>query len=396
MFRISFLSLFFAAAFWPFQNTSPDSGEIKKTQLEIPRDLSAIQTVRVLVLQNVLEVYVDTSHPYDVYDTEGRKLFSGSKIVKTALRPTEKGIFMGKQHFVSSGLRIDLGDKDIHVGEYAYGHAIEVLHNAQGRLDVVNELPVEEYLRGVLPKEVHAGWLEEILKAQAIASRTYALFRTIENSREPYALVSDVKSQVYGGRKAETEATDRAIEATRGQVLTYQGKIFPAYFHSTCGGHTTRADLVWKVEKHPCLMGVGCRFCQGSKHYRWKETFKAVEIQEQLKKMGLPSAAGLAGISAGDRDASGRLLHFIFKFRSSQYKMPAADFRMLMGSFRFKSTLIDLVEAVPGGYFFKGRGWGHGVGLCQYGAKQLAELGYDHKQILDYYYPQSVIRRLEI
>lgn len=392
----SFFYLFFAVTLWPFSPAAGPAREVKKTQIAIPQDISQASHVRVLVTEDAKTVQVNTESPYVVHDEKGRKLFSGTRIAGTQIRPSASGIQIGRQAFPSTTLRIDVQEGELRVGPRRYPYAIEFVRNAKGNLDVINELPIEEYLQGVLPLEVSASWPAELLKAQAVASRTYALFRVIENKDELYAVVSDVKSQVYGGRKAEHGAATRAIEMTRGEVLTYQGKLFPAFFHSTCGGRTTRADLIWNVEKHPCLMGVGCRFCQNSKHYRWTGKFTAAELQTQLKKFGLASQGGLVSMAAVDRDASGRAQNFLVKFRSGQYKVPSVDLRTLMGSFRFKSTLIQSIEPVEGGFVFKGRGWGHGVGLCQYGAKELASLGYTYPQILEYYYPGSSITRLEI
>ncbi|HTL47373.1 MAG TPA: SpoIID/LytB domain-containing protein [Verrucomicrobiae bacterium] len=386
--------LFLAVSLWPF--SSAPKPEIKKSSMVIPADLSQISHIRILVVENASSVKVNTVSPYQVWDGEGHKLFSGTKIVATTLRPAARGIQMGKQILPAHTVRIELtGGGEISVGDGRYAHAISVVRNPDGKLDVINEAPVEEYLKGVLPKEVSARWPPETLKAQAVAARTYALFKAIENKDEPYDVEADVKSQVYGGRHSEHPITNQAVEDTRGEVMTYQGKLFPGFFHSTCGGHTTRADAVWPIEKHPVLMGVACRFCQGSKHYRWSQKFTTAEIDAALKKMGF-AISGLMNVAAVDFDTSGRADNFLIKYRFGQRKISAVDFRMFMGSYKFKSTIIKSIEPVEGGFVFKGRGWGHGVGLCQYGSKQLADLGYTYKQILDYYYPGQVLKHLDL
>lgn len=258
--------------------------------------------------------------------------------------------------------------------------------------DVVNKMPLEDYLKGVLPGEMNPRWPEEALKAQAVASRTYALFKMIEHREDRYDVRSDVMSQVYKGKSAHHLASDRAILLTRGQILAHRGKVFSAYFHSTCGGHTAKAEAHWPVTGHPSLKGVACSFCRHSKHYRWQAVIPAAEIEARLRKAGY-SFQGIKRIAQGERDASGRTENVIIEDSTRELKMRANDFRVLVGPEKIKSTLWDSMTQKEDQFYFKGRGWGHGAGLCQYGTKYLAELGYKYDQILNYYYPESEIKQ---
>jgi stage II sporulation protein D len=236
-------------------------------------------------------------------------------------------------------------------------------------------------------------WPEDALKAQAVVSRTYAVFKNIENRDYPFALSSDVGSQVYGGKTAENEATSRAVDRTRGQILTFNGKIFPTFFHSSCGGRTTRADYQWKIESHPSLKGVECNFCRGSRYDHWKVEIPAAEMEALLRKKG-HEVSGLQSVTPKDVDISGRPRYFNVKHSSADLSVPANDFRLAVGPDRLKSTRVKVGRAGDK-IVFEGNGWGHGVGLCQYGAKNLAVLGYRYADILRYYYPESQLQTLD-
>lgn len=203
--------------------------------------------------------------------------------------------------------------------------------------------------------------------------------------------MSGVFSQVYAGKKIEHARTNEAIEATKGQFLMYNKKLFPAYFHSTCGGATTAAELVWPVKPHPSLRGVECRFCQKSPHYKWESGIQPSEIKKELAKRGMPVNEVL-GISTGKIDRTGRAHTFVIKSTWWEKTVDADAFRVWFDPMKIKSTLITRIRrAEDGAFIFKGKGWGHGVGLCQYGMKYLGELGYSSQEILGYYYPGSQV-----
>jgi stage II sporulation protein D len=244
-----------------------------------------------------------------------------------------------------------------------------------------------------LPWEANPKWPSEALKAQAVVSRTYALFRAIEKKDEWIHLAADVKSQVYAGKSSEKPQTSEAVDATRGQILTYRGKIFPAYFHSTCGGGTTNAESIWDVEKHPVLQGVKCNFCVDSKHYSWQITIPRQQIEAHLKKHGL-SVSGIQKITPSHLDAHGRARSFVIEHAQGKTEIRANDFRLWLNPAVLKSTFIRSIHPTGDSFIFRGRGWGHGAGLCQYGMKGLAELGYTYRQILEYYYPGAEIKKI--
>lgn len=381
--------VYFSVALWSF-GKSGDEGEIKSLQQDLPADLKAFQTLRVVVLKGVPAVTIETASSYHVYDGHGRALYSGKRILATRVQAKENGIQIGKQFFRDVPVTIQSEGLGIKVENRLYRHALTLWPEADYKINVVNELPLEDYLRGVLPWEASPGWHAEALKAQAVASRTFALFRALEHREDAFDLSSDTLSQVYKGRSIENQKTDAAIRETRGEILTYRGKIFPAFFHSTCGAHTAAADSVWNVQAHPVLQGVACQFCKASKHYFWNGDFSAAAIQSALGAHGIP-VSNITAIDVETRDRAGRALTYRIRAGKLEKKILASDFRLWLDPARFKSTLIDAIRAQGDTFTFQGRGWGHGVGMCQYGMKRLAELGYSYHQILDYYYPGAQI-----
>lgn len=382
---------FLFISFWPWEK---DTDQLKKTSLAIPKDPSLLQTVRVALFYEKPKVSIGTKSPYEIQGLPGRKpLTQGSTLALTPVRPDASGIRLGPALYPVSGLRITSRTKEVEIENRKYHNVIEVLKNPVGSLTVVNEIDVEDYLKGVLPSEMKPTWPREALKAQAVISRTYAIYENIENKDFPFSLGSDVGTQVYGGKLVEHPDASRAVQETRGQILIHRGKIFPAFFHSTCGGMTTRADYQWRVQAHPSLRGVECPFCAGSDYYAWKAEFSSSEIRNRLARKG-KRVGGIKKITLDEIDLSGRPRFFVVKHEGGSLKIPANDFRVALGPDRLRSTRVR-VEEKGDSFLFRGRGWGHGVGLCQYGAKHLAELGYRYADILRYYYPDSEIRNLE-
>lgn len=383
------LVLLLSLTFWPF---GPDrtGRPIEPTSLDLPADPSLFREVRISLLQSASEIVVSTSSPYRLLDAEGRSLLTGERILAARVSVRGEGIVFGSQTFRRAPITLESEGEGIRIGKRLYRQSLVFWPGGDGKLDVINELAIEEYLKGVLPWEANPKWTPEALKAQAVAARTFALFQAIKHRDERFHLTKDVASQVYGGKVSEKPETSRAVDATRGEILTYRGKIFSAYFHSTCGGATTRAEKVWPVKPHPSLEGVPCPFCRGSKHYRWVARFPVDILESKLKAHGV-AAPAIQAIVAEDRDRAGRAHTFMIVHSGGRTKVPAGEFRLWMDPFRFKSTLLDSIERDEEGFVFRGRGWGHGVGMCQYGMKQLAELGYDYKKILRYYYPDADI-----
>lgn len=249
---------------------------------------------------------------------------------------------------------------------------------------VINKLPLEEYLVGLINCEISSQWPMESVKAQAVIARSYALYQKASRRSALFDLESSVMDQVYQGSEIEDSRAARGVEETAGEVLTFDGNVIQAFYHSNCGGHTEAAANVWG-NPLPYLRGVDCKYCATAPSYRWEQTLSLKRIETQLRVAGY-NAPGLKEIVAGPRNSSGRVSELILVTAAGKVMVPAPKFRMAVGSTVIKSTNFD-IKSGGDSATFSGIGYGHGVGLCQWGAKQRAIDGFDYREILSYYYP---------
>lgn len=252
---------------------------------------------------------------------------------------------------------------------------------------VVNVLSLDDYLVGLMNMEISSRWHMEVLKAQAVVARTYALYRKEIKKGELYHLESSVMDQVYEGGNVEDVASAIAVFSTKGEILVYDGKIIPAFYHSTCGGHTESSKEVWGFY-HPSLKGVKCDFCIDSPNYSWGYR---VSLRELENLIGIK---GIVGVDIVERTSTGRVKKLIIRTGNGNHRISGSDLRKSVGYENLKSTNFS-VSFSGGDIIFKGKGSGHGVGLCQWGAKKMAEMGYNYREILQFYYPGSRIKILD-
>ena len=178
---------------------------------------------------------------------------------------------------------------------------------------------------------------------------------------------------------------------TAGEVLTYDGAIIQAFYHSSCGGKTEAAENVWGTSI-PYLKGVDCQYCQLSPSSAWDQKLSLKELEERLRAAGF-KATGLIDIRAGVRNSRGRLKNVIAVTQRGEVAIPGDQFRKAVGYGIIKSTNFT-VRVANGDALFSGTGNGHGVGLCQWGAKQRALEGFSYSEILSYYYPGTELKQL--
>lgn len=258
----------------------------------------------------------------------------------------------------------------------------DVVALAQGSgVLLVNVLPLEDYLVGVLGSEMPRTFPVEALKAQAVAARTYALQKKLEQYGQPFHLGSSVISQVYGGLKAEDPRTREAVEGTRGLVLTFDLQPIEAYFHSSCGGKTESGANALGRDL-PYLKPVTCP-CGQLPSSHWSMALSNEELKAALGSMP-------AGLKVEGRTSTGRVKRVQLGPNQS---LDAVTFRERVGYTKLKSLRFD-AEPTPGGWTIRGDGYGHGAGMCQWGAKVLADQGKDFKEILARYYPGTELQVL--
>ncbi|MSR77626.1 MAG: SpoIID/LytB domain-containing protein, partial [Candidatus Omnitrophica bacterium] len=249
--------LVISLALWPLSSLA-SKAERKKSSYDLPVSSAQFRYIRVYLFGGIRELEIKTTSPYTVTDKINRKLLSGEFMTGTVIRPASNGIQFGGQLLRNLPINFESQGDGFRIQGHTYRHILQIRVEADGTLLIVNEIPIEDYLKSVLPSEMSAEWPIEALKAQAVAARTYALFKMIENQNEKFDLRKDVISQSYKGKALERIASTRAVKETQGQVLSYRGKVFPSFFHSTCGGHTANIADLWDMQEHPSLRGVEC------------------------------------------------------------------------------------------------------------------------------------------
>ncbi len=340
-----------------------------------PAGRAAGEDIRVLIADSRQSVTVEVSRD------AGRTKAGG----------TEKRVI--RSAAVPNGRAVRLVSKDgiVRVNGRAYRGAVEVRRKAGGKLMVINDVDIEDYLKGVIPAEIPFDWETEAVKAQAVASRSYALYQKGEAGRRPYHIRATVDSQVYLGKSAERDLSTQAVESTAGMVVTYEGHVIPAFFHSSCGGHTEDAAVLWGLDA-PYLKGVDCDCPEISRYGVWEKRFTAATVAGALRRQGY-RISGIRGVEIGELTAAGRVKDVVFSHAGGRTSVPSEALRAALGYSEIPSIFFE-PELIGGEVVFSGRGLGHGVGLCQWGAKMLALKGFDFKAILAYYYPGTEVVRL--
>ncbi len=274
---------------------------------------------------------------------------------------------------------------DLLVNGAHYPGNIEVW-NGKDSLYLINELPLEEYIKSVVSAEVGKNWDMEALKVQAVISRTYALYHKKKNGMNGnYDLTSSVLHQVYKGSTADTRIS-YAVMNTEGEVLTYDGKLIEAFYHSTAGGMTEDPEEVWG-KSIPYLKPVKSN-CEISPYWVWERRIPAEEIEKALNVKEIKNIQ-IKSYTTTQRTKTVDVFH-----SEGILNVKATDLRKMLGWNRLPSTNFTL-SSDNGNYIFDGKGYGHGVGLCQWSALEMSREGMTYKQILEYFYPGTKLEKYE-
>ncbi|HRX15697.1 MAG TPA: SpoIID/LytB domain-containing protein [Spirochaetota bacterium] len=283
---------------------------------------------------------------------------------------------------LSSPVEIESWDAPLIVNGKPYRGKIE-LHNVTGKIYVINVVSMEHYIMGVVSAEMSPNWHIEAVKAQAVAARTYA-FHTLLNKKSAsiYDLDSTTKFQVYKGMEGETTNSNLAVSQTAGQILSYNNKPILALFHSTCGGRIINNKYVWDGEDLPYLSDKVVPYGKSSPHYKWKTELTLYEIKKVLDSR-YNNIGAVTGLSF--KKHQGRVVEVIITHKNGRANVSGNDFRMMIPGGKVKSQFFNAFRT-KNGLRLEGRGWGHGVGMCQYSAKEMAEEGKTYKTILSFFY----------
>ena len=273
---------------------------------------------------------------------------------------------------------------DLLVNGTHYIGDVEVLKGNSG-LYLINELPLEEYVKNVVSAEVGTSWDMEALKVQAVISRTYAIYQKNRNNSRNYDLTSSVLHQVYKGSSANARIS-YAVMDTEGEVLTYNGNPIEAFYHSTSGGKTEDSVEVFG-KSYPYLKPVEAN-CELSPYWIWERRIPVEEIEKSLGIKGITNMQ-IQSYTSTQRVRTLTVLH-----SEGILNVDAKDLRKMLGWSRLPSTSFTLSRD-NGNYVFDGKGYGHGVGLCQWSALEMSREGMNYRQILDYFYPGTKLEKYE-
>lgn len=305
---------------------------------------------------------------------------------------------------------------------------IEITLDKRGKLCLVNELDLEDYLKGVLPYEISSKAPLEALSAQAIVARGETLTKFEKKHLvDPYHLCASQHCQVYGGLGRMTASVREAVERTAGEVLMYEGKIVDTVYSANCGGHTESNENVWASSPDPCLRGIPdfdpeevdfpniitekvlkewltttprayCYNPESNKpeKFRWKVEYSAEEMNRLInrdKERGtikdiIPLERGVSGRLKAIRIVTDQEIFTVYK------ELPI---RQLLGNLRSAAFMVEIKRDSKGNplsFCFTGGGWGHGVGMCQTGACGMAERGKSYQEILHHYFGKAEVKKL--
>ena len=343
--------------------------------------------IRVLISKsNNLRIRSDRSIPLTI---EG-KFFSSKKIKGLTLKNEQnrKILYFDKNkqkiYDLTSNQQFQIRSSDgrgIWVGQKRFSGRIN-LFVLDSEILVVNVLGIEKYLTSVVGSEMPTKWPIEALKAQAIASRTYALKQKGNNL---FDIDSTQNNQVYNGLESRTYKTIRAVNSTRSLVLTYKNKLINALFHSSSGGMTENSQDVWK-NKYTYLSSVK-DFDKNNPNFRWQKKFSSNELANLFPKIG-----GIRNIEILDITNTGRAKNVKLFGAYGSDEMSGVVLRKRLGlksnfvRFKFFEEKLNFKSPTKKGLIVLGQGSGHGVGMSQWGAKYLASRGQNAERILKYFY----------
>ncbi|MDP9375813.1 MAG: SpoIID/LytB domain-containing protein, partial [Chloroflexota bacterium] len=268
-----------------------------------------------------------------------------------------------------------------------YRGEFEVRKNAAGQIALVNELDSESYLQGVVPREMPASWHPQALRTQAVAARTYARANLGKRGADGCDLYDTTADQVYGGASSEQAGATAAVNDTRGTTAVCDGRRINAFFFSSAGGHTEHNDAVFGGTPVPYLRGVPvpAGWEAASPHSAWTATIPHAELEAKLNANPATAVGALTDLTFREQGASGRWLWAEIRGATGTKTVRAGTFRLVVGALLIKSTLFTMTKSGDD-FVFRGAGYGHGVGLSQYGAQGAAAAGYGFRKILRAFY----------
>ena len=361
----------------------------------------SIVLVRVALLHNLPQALISGTDSVRVADTHHATVLApgenwtisaaGGRLSAMTGRNTAVAAIEGPLNLWSrNGVLVNGGRKAAH---------LELRPDTAGGILAVSELPLEDYVAGVVGAELGSVMPEEIVaaKAQAIAARSYAYAKIGSRPGAGYDLESSVSDQAFDPDKAANSAVQKAVRETQGLVLTCRGGVIAANYHSCCGGRTASAAEVWNAEDRdfPYIKQVTDQYCRTSPKYSWHDTIAASDISAKL----FGSAVALSDVAITQKGLSYRATSLRISGSSADTVLYKDKIRFGLTNHSLPSAKFDLTCHKNGAgnvdtVYLRGFGNGHGVGLCQWGAIGMARAGKSYTRILKQYYKDIRIERL--
>lgn len=414
-----------------FPRTAADSARAGSPGADFPRDepppprTEGSRDVRVALATAAQGALLSGTGTFRLYDSRNAEIVRArAPDVWTIERRGRRlrAVRQGTATSWSDGIITLRTDRDDELGVFAgqrFRGVLRVIASDTG-IVIVNVLPVEWYLRGVVPLEIGTRTANEeaAVEAQAIAARSYTVVRLAASNASAarnanYDLLSSVADQVYGGADAERPFSNQAVARTIGLVIKYKGRVVNAPYHSTCGGETAEPDEIWKSGDEPYLKRVSDRipgtgdryYCDASPRFSWTRTLTAEQLDASVRAY-LANYAAVPSGGAGrvrqatieSRTASGRVAQLVLAAERGNFTLRGNDIRYVLrspGGEILNSTYFSLDPDTRHGSLEKlvvnGKGYGHGIGMCQWGAIGRARAGQSARSILATYYPGTSV-----
>jgi stage II sporulation protein D len=345
--------------------------------------VQAAVELRVAVEQQADAIIIGSSTPATVSDAGGQGI--GQLADGRPVTIQSEGGTLRLADWRGQGFWVEpSGDGFIFIDDSWYRGKV-LLVPVDGKVTAINWVDLEAYLYSVLGSEMHANWPQEALKAQAVAARSFALYRRERGASNIYDVGANTGYQVYKGLATESPATQAAVHATKGQVLTYGNRVIEAVFHASSGGYTENVEDIWQ-RPVPYLRSVP-DFDQSAPVFRWSETFSTDQFQKRVVGIGRLQQA------IPERTTPrGRVVSIRLEGTDGSRVITGTELRRALN---LRSTLFTL--SLDGNTVrIDGRGFGHGIGMSQWGAFAMAQQGYSYQQILAHYYQGTALSQLRV
>lgn len=377
-----------------------------------PAKAQSLEYIRVGLLQGQEIVTISAENDFVIKDIDNNKNYKFDKSKNVQLRQSERKIYIDKKGKETTTLIVAVKNNAPVVVNNKHYRGTLIIQSHKAGLTVINRVLLEDYLRGVVPEEMPYNWSKEALKAQAVAARTFALYDKLnkKHTQEGFDVYATTECQVYGGIASETSSTDNAIKATSGQIITYNNEPICAVFHAASGGFTENSEDVWNVAV-PYLRSIDDSSEQ-SPYAKWSTqinindlsktiahqytnigTIKEIDMSnfpQNIKKNSKTKVIKFTGSNKKTLELSGTQLRTLLGLKSNNFSFSLIqDKKQLKDSKKLKIDKPDKTILQ-----IDGKGFGHRLGMSQWGAKTLADNGKNYKQILQHYYSDVSIKSI--